>query len=157
MILEWAKLDAAVITQAQLENPAPTRPPAPEPVSRLPAAGPPKESEFKIIQPDVHGFIDATQPDTVRPVEDPPNPFRKRWRPPEIIREATLSATGVLVAARSSDSCVCLNGRLCSPGETFEGFTLWRITADEIELRRRHTVLRLSLDHQPWRLRMSKS
>lgn len=108
-----------------------------------------------VILPDADGVLDVAAAQQARAFDAIPNPFRIRYRPAPAIREVPLVISSVLIPDRPEDASAVINGRLYSPGDTIEGLKLTRIQADGLELRGDDIVLRVPVQDQPPKLRLS--
>jgi hypothetical protein len=115
-----------------------------------PSAGP------NIILPDGEGVLDLAAAQMAQTFDAIPNPFRVRYRPAPAVREVTLVISAVLIPGRPEDASAVINGRLYSPGDSLEGLKLTRIGADSLELRGDDLVLRVPVQDQPPKLRLSR-
>ena len=140
--------------------PAAAAPPTVTPVAPLPAPAPAvtpvgvqparvSDPEPALI-PNAEGVIDLVATNTPKPGE-PVNPFTVRVAPSDGVREVTLHVGGIVAGPKI---CAVVNDRLVQSGDTIESFSVERIEADAVFLRREGQRMRVPVSAQPVRVRM---
>jgi hypothetical protein len=115
----------------------------------------PLEAVPSVILPDGEGVLDLAAAQMAQTFDAIPNPFRVRYRPAPPVREVALVISAVLIPGRPEDASAVINGRLYSPGDRLEGLKLTSIGADSLELRGDDVVVRVPVQDQPPKLRLS--
>jgi hypothetical protein len=115
---------------------------------------PARAEDPHLIRADAAGVLDLAAAQQAETFDELPNPFRDRYRPAAPVREVTLTIRAVAVPARPEAAAVLINGRLYSPGDTWEGLSLTRIDPDMLELSAEGFLLQVPVENRPATVRL---
>lgn len=151
-------VSTAARTEAPPVEPAPARPRASDVVATPPVAQPlapapapasvpgdPAVEDVIVLSPNRERVVEISGALFSRGDGDVPNPFLQQYQPKVPAREMTLAVCGVVMGPHPT---AVLNERVCSVGETIDGFRIESIQADLVVLRWENFMLRIPAEAQ---------
>jgi hypothetical protein len=112
-------------------------------------ASPPSSAALVIVRPDAAGV--ATLPDDIPSptVAVQPNPFIRRYFPPQPTRDITVLIEAVLIGGDPGRNSAVINGLPYAIGDRIEGLTISDIGSGGIELRCGRIAVLLPVEDRP--------
>jgi hypothetical protein len=108
----------------------------------------------RVVVANADGVLDAAAAMPPAPADPLPNPFKDRSRVPRSVRELAIKIGAVLVRGPDAANAAVIDGKVCSPGDDCEGFTVAAIAAEFVELDRNGLRLQVPVRDGPVKVRL---
>jgi hypothetical protein len=108
----------------------------------------------RLVVANADGVLDAAAAVPPAPADPLPNPFKDRTRVPRSVRELAIKIGAVLVRGSGAANAAVIDGKVCSPGDDCDGFTLAAVSAEYVELDRNGLRLQVPVRDGPVKVRL---